>query len=347
MGRCWGLLVMASLLASCGGDGEATFTSPPPTVSNPPTENTLESFLSPVHDPVLTADGGQFYLFSTGAPDHGPLKVHRSTDLTDWTLLPVPFALPAWTKEAVPNVSGAWAPDISRYEDGFRLYYSLSTFGSQVSAIGLATSPTLDPDSPDYAWTGHGAAVTSKTGDDYNAIDPNFIVDRDGQAWLSFGSFWGGLMLVELDNATGLPKAGAEIINIARRPDDPENAIEAPFIFEREGWYYLVASFDRCCRGAESTYKLVIGRSRDIRGPYLDRDGRSMIQGGGTILAAAQAGDRFQGPGHAGHYRDANQRDVLVFHAYDTTRNGAPTLRIGELVWNAGWPDLEILEGTL
>lgn len=351
MKRTIGLAAYALLVGSCGqGDGGSgvTATVPPPGATAPPAppeENAIIA-LATIHDPVLIAQDDTFYLYSTGSPEHGPLKAHRSQELADWTSLSAPFALPEWTKAAVPGAQGAWAPDISRYEGGYRLYYSVSTFGSQVSAIGLATSPTLDPDSPDYRWTDRGLVVSSKVGDNYNAIDPNFVTDREGRAWLSFGSFWGGLMLVELDSATGLPVVGAEITNIASRPDDPENAIEAPFIFEREGWYYLLASFDRCCNGVNSTYKTVIGRSRDIDGAYLDRDGRSMLDGGGTILAAADPSDRFQGPGHPGHLRDAEGRDLLVFHAYDADAGGRPTLRIAELVWEAGWPSIKMLEHT-
>ncbi|MEN7535564.1 arabinan endo-1,5-alpha-L-arabinosidase [Aurantiacibacter flavus] len=339
MGKPVQLLAIGLLASSCGADG-GPFSAAPPVAEEVPGPPALAT----IHDPVLIAEDGAFYLYSTGSPDHSPLRAHRSRDLANWTDLAPPFALPEWTRQAVPGSRGAWAPDISRYDEGFRLYYSVSTFGSQVSAIGLATSPTLDPSANDYGWTDQGPVITSAVGDDYNAIDPNLVVDREGRAWLSFGSFWGGLMLVELDPESGLPKEGAQVTNIARRPQDPENAIEAPFIFEREGWYYLLASFDRCCRGADSTYKTVIGRSRDIRGPYVDRTGRAMLDGGGTVIASAQAADRFQGPGHPGHFRDAEGRDILVFHAYDTAAEGRPTLRIGELLWDAGWPELKMLE---
>ena len=338
-----GLMSLALIAGSCGPDGSTLKSSSPPDLPPVSDANSPEP-LATIHDPVLMQEDGAYYLYSTGSRDHGPLRAHRSTDLANWTDLPAPFALPEWTTEAVPGARGAWAPDISRYDGGYRLYYSVSTFGSQISAMGLATSATLDPEAPDYAWTDHGPVVTSTRGDPYNAIDPNFVTDRDGRAWLSFGSFWGGLMLVELDPATGLRKPGAAINNIARRPDNAENAIEAPFIFERDGWYYLLASFDRCCSGVESTYKTVIGRSQEITGPYVDQGGRSMLEGGGTIIASAEPGDRFQGPGHPGHFRDSEGRDILVFHAYDANHDGRPTLRIAELVWNEGWPRVQLLE---
>ncbi|WP_137679964.1 arabinan endo-1,5-alpha-L-arabinosidase [Aurantiacibacter suaedae] len=341
MGKPVHLLAIGLLASSCSADGGSFGVQPPPAAGEQ-----KAPALATIHDPVLISENGIFYLYSTGSPDHSPLRAHRSTDLASWTDLAAPFALPEWTKQAVPGSRGAWAPDISRYDDGFRLYYSVSTFGSQVSAIGLATSPTLDPSASNYGWTDRGPVITSAVGDDYNAIDPNFVNDREGGAWLAFGSFWGGLMLVELEPATGLPRDGAKVINIARRPDEAENAIEAPFIFERDGWYYLLASFDRCCRGADSTYNTVIGRSRDIRGPYVDRGGRSMLDGGGTVIASASAGDRFRGPGHAGHFRDDQGRDLLVFHAYDSAAGGRPTLRIGQLDWDAGWPELNMLELT-
>ncbi len=292
-----------------------------------------------MHDPVMIAEGRSFYVYGTGLGRRLPLTARRSDDLVTWEEMPAPFEMPAWATKQVPGAKGFWAPDIAKVGARYRLYYSISTFGSKHSAIGLATSASLDPASPDYGWRDEGLVVASSDADNHNAIDPNFVIDRNGRHWLSFGSFWGGLKLVELDSSTGKPLPGARLIAIAERNGEHSYAIEAPFIFEREGWYYLIVSFDHCCRGSDSTYRLAIGRSRTIYGPYLDSSGVSMLNGGGDILIEAASNDRFRGPGHAGHYRDGSGRDLLVFHAYDSANKGRPTLRIAELSWDAnGWP---------
>jgi len=297
-----------------------------------------------MHDPVMIAERGAYYVFGTGLGGRLPLTLRRSDDLIFWEELPTPFQMPSWTTEQVPGAKGFWAPDIAKVDGRYRLYYSVSTFGSKHSAIGLATSASLDPASPDYGWRDEGLVVASGDADNHNAIDPNFVIDRDGRHWLSFGSFWGGLKLVELDRATGKPLPGAPLIPIAERDGEHNYAVEAPFIFEREGWYYLIVSFDHCCRGAKSTYRLAIGRSQHIEGPYLDSWGISMLDGGGDILIEAAESDRFRGPGHAGQFRDADGRDLLVFHAYDSATEGRPTLRITELSWSAnGWPTASIV----
>ena len=121
-------------------------------------------------------------------------------------------------------------------------------------------------------------------------------------------------------------------------------AVEAPFIIDNGGWYWLLASYDYCCKGVNSTYYTVVGRSRSITGPYLGRDGSSMLEGGGTILLRADLPEkqRFRGPGHPGAFRDGQGRWHLVYHAYDREKKGAPTLRIAPLRWDAaGWPIAE------
>jgi len=306
---------------------------------------------SPVHDPVLIREGGTYHLFSTGIGGDGGqglISARTSTDLATWRRSPAPFArMPEWAARAIPGARNLWAPDISYVNGRYRLYYSVSTFGSNRSAIGLATSPTLDPAKPGYGWRDEGMVVESRPADDFNAIDPNFFADGDGRHWLALGSFWTGLKLFELDPRTGKPlRPGAKPVAIASRPV-PQGApsiVEAPFLFEHGGWHWLIASYDYCCKGVNSTYYTVIGRSKSVTGPYLGRDGSSMLAGGGTILLRAdlQEKERFRGPGHAGHMRDADGTDVIVFHAYDRQNKGAPTLRVAKLRWGAdGWPTAE------
>lgn len=320
-----------------------TRAEPPPPLAPlaPPTGD-----IAPVHDPVIIREGDTYHVFSTGL-GNGPDRIlaHRiSHDLIHWQKAPPALAeLPTWAQALIPGAKNAWAPDISYDGSRYRLYYAVSTFGSNRSAIGLLTSATLDPASPNYAWRDDGLIVASVPSDDFNAIDPNFIATRDGRHWLALGSFWSGLKLFELDPATGKPKSRTAPVLIARRlvPAGAPDPIEAPFLIDHGGWYWLVASYDYCCKGNASTYYTVVGRSRRITGPYRGKDGSAMLAGGGTILIRAdlQEKERFRGPGHAGQFRDLNGTDILVYHAYDRENNGAPTLRVSRITWrDDGWP---------
>lgn len=307
----------------------------------------LTGDLTPTHDPVIIRQGDIYHVFSTG---HGKrlIETRTSPDLIHWTAgAPIFTALPDWAKQAIPGSDGMWAPDISFVDGRYRLYYSVSTFGSNRSAIGLATSPTLDPKAPDYQWRDEGLVVMSDKSDDFNAIDPNFIIDREGRHWLSLGSFWTGLKLFELDPKSGKPKyPKAKPVAIARRPAPAGGPapVEAPFIIDHGGYYWLMASYDYCCKGAASTYYTVIGRSKAITGPYLGKDGSPMLEGGGSIFLRAdlQEQQRFRGPGHAGWLHDKDGKDYVVYHAYDKQSNGTPTLRIAPVRWGAdGWPQAD------
>ena len=310
----------------------------------------LSGDLTPVHDPVIIRQGDRYYLFSTGLGPgaQGLIAARVSGDLVQWRKGAPPFEkLPEWAAKAIPGATNIWAPDISFVNGRYRLYYSVSTFGSNRSAIGLATTPTLDPSSPSYGWRDEGLVVQSTTADDFNAIDPNFFAGADGRQWLSLGSFWTGLKLFELDPGSGkLLHPGAKPRALVSRPvpAGAPSIVEAPYIFAHGGYHWLLASYDYCCKGVNSTYYTVIGRSKDIAGPYLGKDGSSMLAGGGTILLRAdlQEKQRFRGPGHPGHFRDAGGADYVVYHAYDRENKGAPTLRIAPLRWGAdGWPVAE------
>lgn len=296
------------------------------------------------HDPAIIREGDTYYVFSTIGKYVG---IKTSRDLAQWKDAGAVFAeIPAWARQAIPGAEGLWAPDISYVNGEYRLYYSVSTFGSNRSAIGLATSPTLDPNAPDYGWKDHGLVVMSTAEDDFNAIDPNLVVDAEGRQWLALGSFWSGIKLFALDPATGKPAPGSEPYSIARRiaPAGGPAAIEAPFIIGHGGWYYLLVSYDYCCKGANSTYYTVVSRARKITGPYRGKDGSEMMAGGGTIFLRAdlQEQQRFRGPGHAGAFTDTDGTTYVVYHAYDKQRNGAPTLRIARIRWSAdGWPVAE------
>lgn len=299
----------------------------------------LRGDLSPVHDPCIIHTEGLYHLFCTSQMHDGQglIAWRTSPDLVTWTLKgSVMAAFPDWVTQAVPGTRGAWAPDISYFNGRYRLYYAVSTFGKNGSVIGLLTTPTLDTTHPDFAWKDEGLVIASHPGDDYNAIDPNWIADAQGGQWLVLGSFWSGLKLVALDTATGKPKPGAQLTSVAHRPEAPD-AVEGAFMIRKGDWYYLFASYDFCCRGVNSTYYTVVGRARSPQGPFLDRDGKSMMEGGGLVVL--KASDRWKGPGHCAILQDRDA-DYIVYHAYDAQNNGRPTLRIDRLTWNEGWPSV-------
>ncbi len=289
-----------------------------------------------VHDPTVIKEKNTFYLFSTRAG----ISVRCSTDLLRWRLCGDVFGhLPRWAVEDVPGVRGLWAPDISYFNGKFHLYFSVSTFGSNRSSIGLVTNQTLDRSNPRFRWEDRGKVISSSSADDWNAIDPNLVIDEKGEPWLSFGSFWGGIKLRKIDPLTGLlSKKDERLYALASRPrtEGQPGAVEAPFIFPRNNFYYLFVSFDFCCRGKNSSYNIRVGRSRQVTGPYFDREGVAMSEGGGTLVLAGAA--RWRGPGHC-TVLPHKAGDLLIYHAYDADRRGASTLRIDRLFWDAkGWP---------
>jgi arabinan endo-1,5-alpha-L-arabinosidase len=286
-----------------------------------------------VHDPTMIEAEGKYYIFST----YQGLQIRCSDDLITWDLCKaVFFRFPKWIKEEVPAVGDLWAPDISFYNGKYQVYYSASSFGDNESAIGLATNTTLDIDSPDYEWQDEGMVIKSERGFNWNAIDPNFVLDKNGEPWLVFGSFWSGIKLIKLDTATGLRSdEDAALYSLAGRT--APGAVEAPFIIYREPYYYLFVSFDQCCKGVDSTYNIRVGRSETITGPYLDKEGMSMEYGGGTLLR--ESSERWKGPGHSAIFTKDGQ-DYLVYHAYDAENVGRPTLRLEPITYQDGWPTL-------
>lgn len=287
------------------------------------------------HDPTIVKEGSQYYRFQTGPG----IPIAVSNDLKDWTMTGSVFQKnPGWTAKTVRGSTDFWAPEIVFRNGQWRVYYSVSTFGSQVSAIGLATSPTLDPRNSGYGWQDEGVVITSGPKDDFNAIDPAVITDADGNDWLLWGSFWGGLKMRRLDNATGKPLEGSDKVYTIADRKVPPNSVEGGYILAKDGWYYLFASFDFCCRGLESTYKMVVGRSQTITGPYLDQKGRSLLAGGGTVLRDGTRDKRYAAMGHNSIFTEGEDH-YLVYHAYDKRRDGAPILAIEKLLWDEqGWP---------
>lgn len=299
-----------------------------------------------VHDPVVAEQDGTYYLFNTGRG----ISVYSSTDLENWKReKPVFSEKPEWTDNVVSDFKNhIWAPDIFHKNGTYYLYYSVSSFGKNTSAIGVATNTTLHPDDDDFKWTDHGIVVQSVPNRDlWNAIDPNMVEDEEGTVWMSFGSFWNGLKLVKMDENLKSIAQPEEWHTIARRdrsfdiPDeDPgDAALEAPFIFKKHGYYYQFLSWDLCCRGDESTYKVVVGRSKTVTGPYVDKDGKALTQGGGTLVV--KGNENWYGAGHNSAYT-FDGIDYIFFHAYDANDEGAPKLKVAKLEWDENnWPSLK------
>ena len=330
----------------------AQVTDPALTNPNPKTATalSLSGEVQFTHDPSIARDGKTFYVFATGkAPEGGQFPIRCSEDLTRWRRCGHVFdAIPAWIHARSPGTEDLWAPDISHEHGEFRLYYAYSLFGKNTSGIALATNKTLDPASPDYKWVDKGLVLESLATDNFNAIDPNYIEDAAGHAWLAFGSFWGGIQLRALDATTGLVSTTnptLKTIAARARPANPPpappglpadwQAVEAPFLIHHGSFFYLFVSWDLCCRGTKSTYRTMVGRARIITGPYLDQNGVDLAKGGGSPLLSANA--RWLGPGGESVLTQTAGPDLLVFHAYDVT-SGKPSLQISTIAWKDDWP---------
>ncbi len=347
---CRGFLV--ALLCSCSAvffGGHAGPAEPPQVIA---TSGAVEG----IHDPSIAKDKDTWYVFSTrtGPPSEGELPIHCSKDLHAWQSCGSVFqTIPDWIKQQSAATKELWAPDISYFNGLYHLYYAFSAFGVNTSGIALLTNKTLDPKSPDFHWNDQGLVLLSKKTDDFNAIDPNLILDADGGAWLAFGSFWGGIKMRRVDAKTGkLSTEDSTLYSLAtrKRPANPEpakpglppdwQAIEAPFIVQHDGFFYLFVSYDMCCRGVKSNYKIAVGRSRKVNGPYVDKAGVDMASGGGTVLLTGN--QRWLGPGGESALLQSDG-DILVFHAYDG-KSGKPSLQLSTIGWEEGWPKLALAD---
>jgi len=284
-----------------------------------------------IHDPATVIEqAGHFYTYGTG----NGLPILSSDDGWTWhragsLISQIPGGKPG------PDVlerggNNTWAPDVIHVGDQYFVYYAAP--GTQPkAAIGLLVGRTLDPASPDYKWTDGGPVAWSDGIEDSNAIDPGVLLGPDGRLWLTYGSYFGYIRLVELD-----PKTGQR-----RYPDRaPVNVAinsEASVPIYHDGWYYLLVTHGSCCQGANSTYNIRMGRSRKVTGPYLDNMGVDMLEGGGKLLAGSRG--RHVGPGHFGllDLGGGVQKFSLHYEA-DLDRGGVSVLDIRPLLWRDGWP---------
>ncbi len=279
----------------------------------------------------------EYWVFYTGRG----VPSYHSKDLVKWERGPAVFkTAPAWIATTVPGNRRieCWAPDIMKVGDRYLLYYAVSTMGSMTSAIGLATNPTLDPTDPAYHWTDEGAVVRTKDGDNYNAIDPCIFQDTDGALWLTFGSYWTGIKLIQLDPKTGKRLASnPEVYPLAY-----SDSIEASYLCKHDDYYYLFVNWGSCCAGPKSTYNIRIGRSQTITGPYLDKAGVDMMNRGGSVFLATTNGPLI-GPGHAGTFTADGKTWFSSDFEGDLHMNGKATLAIMPLRWNPdGWPEATV-----
>lgn len=302
-----------------------------------------------VHDPVMAREDGVYHIFATG------MGIQRMTskDRKDWQVkaMPVMTVIPKWTHDSVPGFDKhVWAPDIIRWHNKWWLAYSCSTFGKNGSAIGLLSAAKLD--SP--IWNDEGCIVASRENrDNWNAIDPNFVIDDNDTPWMVWGSFWDGIQIVRLDTTMHVAK-GEKLRTLARRyapgtttaePNPTSahagtNAIEAPFVMKHQGYYYLFVSWDYCCRGSKSNYRVAVGRSKNVDGPYLDKRSNDMLNGGGTVLLEGDK-KQYEATGHCAAY-SIDGKDIFICHGYSTEMKGAPVLIQREIRWtDDGWPELE------
>lgn len=269
-----------------------------------------------IHDPsTIVQCDGKYYTFGTGS---GGLISEDG-----WV----------WNGGGVRPGGGA-APDAIKIGDRYLVIYGATgggLGGGHNGKILTMWNKTLDPKSPDFKYTEAKVVASSDGIEDNDAIDPGLLLDpTDGRLWASYGTYFGFIRLIELDPKTGERKKGNEAINIAID-------CEATALMYRNGWYYLLGTHGTCCDGANSTYNIVVGRSRKVTGPYLDNMGRDMLEGGGKMVIAA--GGRVTGPGHFGRYIVDEGVEKLSCHfEADLDQSGRSVLGIRPLLWKNDWP---------
>lgn len=295
-----------------------------------------------VRDPsTIVKRGDTYWIYGTGPGT----QQFSSKDKFHWTYRgPAVPKAPDWLAKTSPdNRNDVWAPDIHLFHGTYYLYSAYSHWGSNNSGIGVATSKTLEPNS----WVEQGLVIASHDGGDVNAIDPCIFEDASGKPWLSYGSYVSGIKLIQIAPNTGLQSLDNKTIySIAARASGAGTAIEASCISYRSGWYYLFVNWDSCCAGSKSRYNIRMGRSRVVTGPYLDKSGKDMMQGGGTLFLGAvtdngsgRPPDDEDGPGHVGILHDTDGDWLSTHYEWARDKKGATTVNVQRLAWDSdGWP---------
>jgi arabinan endo-1,5-alpha-L-arabinosidase len=285
-----------------------------------------------LHDPsTVIAENGKYYVYATG----NGLPMSISDDGWSWrraggVMQAVPGGKPG-ADVIARGGNNTWAPDVIKVGDKYFLYYAAP--GTQPkAAVGLLIGKALDPSSPEYKWEDGGPVVWSDGVEDSNAIDPGVFRDpTNGTLWLTYGSYFGYIRLVELD-----PKTGKRLYPARKALNVAINS-EASIVIYRDGWYYLLVTHGSCCQGANSSYNIRMGRAKKVTGPFLDNMGIDMLQGGGKLFLGS--GNRYVGPGHFGllDLGDGVQKFSCHYEA-DLDRGGISVLDIRPLLWRDGWP---------
>ncbi len=311
-------IALTLLLAACSSpvDSASTSTDDKNTYMNPVLSKSMP-------DPtIIKAADGNFYLYAT--EDTRNVPILRSNNLVDWT-----FTGTAFNNETRPNFEpegGIWAPDINYIDNQYVLYYSMSVWGGEwTCGIGVATASK-----PEGPFTDHGKLFRSNEIDVQNSIDP-FYIEEDGKKYLMWGSFR-GIYGIELTDDGLSVKPGAEKFVIAG------TAYEGTYIHKRNGYYYLFASIGSCCEGERSTYTTVVGRSKELKGPYTDKKGNLMTDNHHEILIGKN--NRFVGNGHNSEIVTDNAGDDwFLFHGVDLQRPNGRVLMLEKVMWDKeGWP---------
>ena len=293
-----------------------------------------------IRDPsTMVKAGSTYWIYGTA----NGVYQFSSTDRLNWTYRGSVFAnRPGWVAGNTGNTDGAaWAPDVHYFNGKWYLYYSYSSFGTNNSGIGVATNTNnLDPGS----WVDQGMVIGSRN-TNYNAIDPCIFQDAGGTPWMVFGSYFSGIKLVKINPANGM-RADSNMYTLAQHPQSSSNSVEASAIYYHNGFYYLFVNWDSCCAGNTSGYNIRVGRATSVTGPYLDKDGANLQNGGGSMFLCSvenkNNGQRFDdevGPGHVGILSDTDGDWLSCHYEWARDRSGATTVNLLKLSWDAdGWP---------
>lgn len=270
---------------------------------------------------VIRADDGYFYLYAT--EDIRNLPIHRSRNLVDWEYVGTAFT--EHTRPSFEPDGGIWAPDINKIGNKYVLYYSMSVWGGEwTCGIGCATA-----ERPEGPFTDKGKMFRSNEIQVQNSIDP-FYIEEDGKKYLFWGSFR-GISCVELSEDGLSVKEGSTPRQVAG------TAYEGTYIHKKDGYYYFFASIGSCCEGLNSTYTTVVGRSENLLGPYMDKQGRSMLDNNHEVLI--RKNNAFVGTGHNSEIvTDDAGNDWFFYHAVSTKNPEGRVLMLDRIDWKDGWP---------
>ncbi|MBC8066109.1 MAG: arabinan endo-1,5-alpha-L-arabinosidase, partial [Chlorobia bacterium] len=298
-----------------------------------------------VHDPSVLEFGGTYLCFHTSGNSF--CEMRTSKDLETWKSHgPILSRAPEWLRKQIPQQRSTWAPAAIKVGSTLRVYYCASErFGANGSVIGLVENQNFDPERPLVGWQDKGKLLESKAGvDNFNAIDPDVFVDREGRHWMAYGSYWGGLFMVELDAKTGLLKSpGSPPKHVASNTGERGNPLEAPVLSYHDGYYYLYVVYGLAAQGVRSTYRMMVGRSKSITDPFVGFDGKPMTEGGHTDVL--KSSPPMFAPGGGNIFQQKDGKWMFAYHFYDGRKHwnrdvwGRPTMQIRDVLWaKDGWP---------